>query len=111
MVSKSPPVQIAPLFLANPWVGIYAAASRRTDTGRIVLPEERITPIETIRMYTDYAAKAGFEEGVKGSITAGKMADLVVLNEDPTQVPIREIKDIEVEMTILNGEIVWNKKG
>jgi predicted amidohydrolase YtcJ len=100
-----------PIAPPNPWVGIFAAASRTTDTGRIVLPEEQITPMETIRMYTDYAAKAGFEEGVKGSITAGKMADLVVLNDDPTQVPIREIKEIEVEMTILNGEIVWDKNG
>jgi predicted amidohydrolase YtcJ len=46
---------------------------------------------------------------MKGSISPGKLADLVVLNGDPTKVPMDEIKDIKVEMTILNGEIVWGK--
>ena len=60
-------------------------------------------------MYGENAARATFEEMMKGSISPGKLADLVVLNGDPTKVPISEIKDLEVEMTILNGEIVWEK--
>ncbi len=90
---------------ANPIVGIYAAVSRRTETGEFVLPEEQITPLEALRMYTQEAAKATFEERVKGSIKPGKLADLVVLSGDPTELPVDEIKDIGVEMTILNGEI------
>jgi hypothetical protein len=46
---------------------------------------------------------------MKGSISPGKLADLVVLNGDPTKLPIDEIKDIKVEVTILNGEIVCEK--
>ena len=60
-------------------------------------------------MYTNFAAKTTFEETIKGSIAPGKLADLIVLSGDPTELPIDEIKDIEVEMTILNGQIVWDK--
>jgi predicted amidohydrolase YtcJ len=46
---------------------------------------------------------------MKGSISPGKLGDLVVLNGDPSKLPINEIKDIKVAMTILNGEVVWEK--
>ena len=58
-------------------------------------------------MYTLNASKVTFEDKVKGSITPGKLADMVVLNGDPTRIPIDEIKDVKVEMTILDGEVVW----
>ena len=80
-----------------------------TETGETVLSEEKITPEEALRMYGKTAAKATFDEGMKGSISPGKLADLVVLTGDPTKVPTAEIKDIKVEMTIINGEIVWEK--
>ena len=105
-VAASSDCPIAP---ANPLIGIYAATSRMTETGETVLSEEKITPEEALRMYGENAARATFDEGMKGSISPGKLADLVVLNGDPTKVPINEIKDIKVEMTILNGEIVWEK--
>ena len=98
-----------PVVSPNPIIGIYSAISRRTEGGEFVLPEERITPLEALKMFTDYAAKATLEEKIKGSITPGKLADLVVLSGDPTQLPVDEIKEIEVLMTILNGEVVWNK--
>ena len=97
---------IAPL---NPLIGMYAVISRATDSGERILPEERINPKDALKMYTEVAAKASFEEKNKGSISPGKLADLVVLNGDPTKLPIDEIKDIEVEMTILDGKIVWEK--
>jgi predicted amidohydrolase YtcJ len=98
-----------PIVPANPLIGIYSAVARMAESGEYVLPNERISPLEALKMYTDYAAKATFEEMTKGSIVPGKLADLVVLNGDPTKVPVNEIKDIEVEMTILNGEVVWDK--
>jgi len=100
-----------PLVPANPLIGIYSATSRMAETGEIVLPEERITPLEALKMYTEYAARATLEEKIKGSITPGNLADLVVLNGDPTRLPADEIKDIEMEMTILNGEMVWDRMG
>jgi predicted amidohydrolase YtcJ len=72
---------------------------------------EKIASSDALRMYTSHAARATFQETTKGSITPGKLADLVVLNGDPTKVPADEIKDLQVEMTILNGEVVWSKSG
>lgn len=98
-----------PIVPPNPLVGIYSAISRRTDRGQSILPEEGIPAIEALKMYTEYAARAAFEEKLKGSITPGKLADLVVLSNNPTKLPVDEIKDIKVEMTILDGEVVWDK--
>jgi hypothetical protein len=89
--------------------GVYAAASRKTDRDEKVLPEEKVTPEKALRMYTTEAARAGFDEMAKGSITPGKLSDLVVLSADPTAVPVDEIKEIQVEMTLIDGEIVWEK--
>ena len=105
-VAASSDCPIAP---ANPMTGIFAATSRMTETGEAVLPEEKITPEEALKMYGETAARATFEEDMKGSISPGKLGDLVLLNGDPTQVPTNELRDIKVEMTILNGEVVWEK--
>jgi predicted amidohydrolase YtcJ len=66
-------------------------------------PHLCVTVEEALRMYTINAAYAQFEEGVKGSISAGKRADLVILNADPIAVKSEQIKDIKVERTIIGG--------
>ena len=98
-----------PIASPNPLIGIYAASSRMTETGGTLLSREKTTPGDALRMYGETAARAAFDEGMKGSISPGKLADLVLLNGDPTQVPIEEIRDLRVEMTILNGEVVWKR--
>lgn len=98
-----------PIVPPNPLMGMYAAVSRRGETGDIVGGDEKIPLTEALRMYTQYAARAMFEEGIKGIITPGKVADMVVLNGDPTQLPQDEIKDLKVEMTIIDGEVVWKR--
>jgi predicted amidohydrolase YtcJ len=98
-----------PVVPANPIFGIYSAVSRKTEAGDFVLPDEQVTPLEAIKMYTLDAAKATSEERMKGSIEPGKLADLVVLSGDPTKLTADEIKDIDVEMTILDGKVVWDK--
>jgi predicted amidohydrolase YtcJ len=100
-----------PIVPANPFIGIYSAVSRRAENREIVLREERISSLEALRMYTCEAAKTTFEEKIKGSIAPAKLADLVVLTGDPTELPVDVVKDIKVEMTILNGEVVWDKMG
>jgi len=99
----------SPIVAPDPLVGIYAAVSRRSKAGKRILPKEQINPLDAIRMYTTNAAKATFDETKRGSITPGKLADLAVLNGDPTKLPVDEIKNLEVEMTILDGKIVWDK--
>jgi predicted amidohydrolase YtcJ len=97
----------APVSPVNPLVGIYAAVTRQADSGQVLLPDEAITPEQALALYTVNAAYASFEEGIKGSISPGKLADLVILSGDPTKVPQEKIKDIKVEMTIIGGEVVW----
>jgi len=96
-----------PIVQPNPLIGIYSAVCRKSETGKTVGGEEKISPLDALRMYTVNAARASFEENLKGSITPGKLADLVVLNADPSAVTPDEIKDIGVEMTIIDGKVVW----
>jgi len=98
-----------PIAEPGPLVGICAAVTRGTEKGRTLLPEEGVEAMEALRMHTAGAARAAFEEDVKGSVTPGKLADLVVLSGDPTAVDAARIKEIEVEMTILGGKVVWNR--
>ena len=98
-----------PIVPPNPLMGIYAAVSRMDEAGTVVGEDEKIQPIDALRMYTQSAARAMFENGIKGTITPEKMADLVVLNGDPTQLPPDEVKDLKVEMTIVDGEVVWKR--
>ncbi len=97
----------SPVVPLNPLMGIYAAVTRETEMGRIILPHEKVSPAEALQMYTLEGAYASGEEGIKGSITPGMLADLVVLDADPTEVPPEEIRSIRVVMTIVGGEIVW----
>ena len=97
-----------PVSEPNPLAGVYAAAFRQTKAGRSVLPEEGVGMFEALRMYTLSAAESAFEEKEKGSIALGRLADLVVLGEDPFEADAARVKDIPVEMTIMNGEVVWS---
>jgi predicted amidohydrolase YtcJ len=104
VVAGSSDIPVVPL---NPLVGIYAAVTRKTESGQDFQHGETISPQKALAMYTVNAAYASFEEEIKGSITPGKLADMVVLSDDPTRVPPERIKDIRVEMTIIGGEVVW----
>ena len=98
-----------PIVPPDPLSGVYAAVSRRAQTGQPLLPEERIPPLAALQMYTGGAAYACFEEAEKGSIAPGRLADLIVLSGDPAEVPPEEIRDLAVVMTIIGGEVVWRK--
>lgn len=97
----------APVIPLNPLFGIYAAVTRKAESRHILSQEESITPEESLWMYTMGGAYASFQEHIKGSITVSKLADMVVLSEDPTRVPHEEIKDIRVLKTLIRGDVVW----
>jgi len=97
-----------PFASLNPLIAIYAAVSRKSENGKRVMQNEGIRAIDAVRMYTKYGAEITFSEGIKGSISPGKLADLVVLNGDPIALPPDEVKDLKVEMTIINGRVVWD---
>lgn len=100
-----------PIAPPNPLIGMYAAISRKNQAGEFVGRSENISPMSALKMYTQNGAYATFEETVKGSITPGKAADLVILNGDPMGLPPDELKHLQVEMTVIGGEVVWTKEG
>jgi predicted amidohydrolase YtcJ len=98
---------VAPL---NPLLGIYAAVTRRTLDGRNPggwIPEQKITVEEAVSAYTNGSAFAEFQDGVKGTLTAGKLADIVLLDRDIFQIPTEEIERAKVLLTIMDGRVVY----
>jgi hypothetical protein len=91
----------------EPLLAIQSCVTRKSAAGEVLGAKQRITVEEAIGLYTMASAYASFEENFKGSITPGKLADLVVLGEDPRRVNPDEIKDIPVEMTIVGGEVKY----
>ena len=98
-----------PISDPNPIAGIQAAVTRMTEEGKVLLPQEKVSVSDALLAYTYGAAAASFEDGIKGSITRGKLADLVVLSEDPRAVDPGRIKDIRALMTMLGGRRVWSE--
>jgi len=98
-----------PVTFYSPFVQIYEAVTRKTSSGKVVSPEEKITPMEAIRVYTWNGAYLGKDEKRLGSLESGKLADLIVLDRDILTVQHDEIKDIEVLTTIVDGKIVYQK--
>jgi len=97
----------------NPLETIYAAATRTPLDGSAPHgwhPEQRVTVSEAIRCCTIESAYAQFQEHRKGSITSGKLADIVVLSEDLLDIDPMKIKDVSVDMTIVGGQIVYQKE-
>ena len=95
----------------NPWWSIWCVVARKTRTGRSICPEEGLDVLEAIRLYTTYSAFAGFEEASKGSLEPGKLADLIVLSEDPFEIPVDALKDLQVETTVVGGRVVYERRG
>ena len=87
------------------------AVSRQNWSGTVVAADQAIPLDDAIRMFTINAAYNGFEEKVKGSIESGKFADFAVLAEDIYDTPPGKIKDIQVDMTVLDGNIVYLREG
>jgi predicted amidohydrolase YtcJ len=97
-----------PIVSPDPLIGINAAIHRLNSAGKVVGRREKIPPIAALQMYTLNAARAAFEETIKGTITPGKLADLVVLNADPTRLGADEFKNLQVDKTIIGGKVVWD---
>jgi predicted amidohydrolase YtcJ len=98
-----------PVETADPFVGIQAAVTRRSDRGEVLTPDERLTVEEAIRAYTIDAAYAGFEERHKGSLEPGKWADFIVLSQDPTSIPPSDIRKTTVLLTVVGGREVYRE--
>lgn len=101
----------APVEFFNVMHGIYEAVTRKDLKGNPEegwMIEQALTPYQALYAYTVEGAYASFEEDIKGSIEEGKLADLVLLSHDILSIEHDKIKDIEVLMTICNGQVVYS---
>jgi predicted amidohydrolase YtcJ len=94
---------------ADPLFTIWTAVNRTTRSGRVLGPAERITPLEALKAVTLDAAYQYFEEASKGSIEVGKLADLVILSENPLTIDPAKIAEIRVLETIKEGKTVYRR--
>jgi predicted amidohydrolase YtcJ len=91
----------------NPFFEMWMAITRRTIDGATFHPEQAVTRLEALRMWTLNGAYLSFEERSKGSIEPGKLADMVVISKDFLACPVDEIKDIEALLTVVDGKVVF----
>ena len=99
---------VAPL---NPMLTIYAAVTRATLDGKNPggwFPEQKLTVAEAVEAYTMGSAYAEFQEKQKGSITPGKLADMVLLSDDIFSIDPVKIREVKVLKTIVGGKLVWD---
>lgn len=97
----------APVEDVDPIASIHASVTRQPRTGPAFFPEQRMTRTEALRSYTVANAYAAFEEGVKGTLAPGMLADVVVLSKDLSTVPDAEIPSTRVLATVVGGKVVF----
>jgi predicted amidohydrolase YtcJ len=96
----------------TPLEGLYAAVTRRTLDERNPggwVPEQRIGVEDALRAYTAAGAYASFEEGEKGTLEPGKLADLALIDRDLTQVPPETLREARVVLTVVGGQVVFER--
>jgi len=92
----------------NPFLGIWNMVTRTTERGNTIIPEEAISREEALKAYTINNAFASFEEKIKGSLEVGKLADMVILTDDILTCQVDMIKNIEADLTIVDGKVVYS---
>lgn len=98
------------LHFFNPFLMLYTVVSRKTEGGRVIGPDERVTREEALRMLTSDAAVLSFDEKTRGTLEPGKLGDLAVLSEDYLGCPEEKIKEIRVSATVVGGAVVHEAK-
>jgi len=99
----------APVEDVDPIASYYATVSRVMKDGTAFFPEQRLTRMEALETYTSMAAYAAFEENIKGTLTPGKLADIVVLSKDILTIPEAEIPTTDVVYTIVGGKVMYER--
>ena len=93
----------------DPLASFYATTTRKLKNGSAFFPAQKMTREEALRSYTLDCAYAAFEEDIKGSLTPGKLADLVVLSQDILTCPDEQIRETKIDYTIIGGQIVFDR--
>lgn len=97
----------------NPFFALSAMVNRQSDSGGSLdspdAPSQAVTVEEALRAYTILGAYSGREEDIKGSLEVGKLADLAVLDRDLMTIPSQDIRNVEVDMTIVGGAVMFER--
>jgi len=99
-----------PVCSANPMEGIHVCVNRTTETGQDLSKVQAVSVMDAIRVYTWNGAYITFEEDVKGSVEPGKLADFAVLDTDILACDPEKIVKTKVLMTIVDGEVVYERE-
>jgi predicted amidohydrolase YtcJ len=99
----------APVEDVSPLASFYASVSRKLKDGTVFYPDQRMSREEALKSYTINNAYAAFEEKTKGSLEAGKFADITVLSRDIMTIPEDEIMATDVVYTIVGGKIAFDR--
>lgn len=105
-ISNGTDVPVEPI---DPMACFYAAVTRKLKDGTAFFPDQKMTREEALRSYTINGAYAGFEEGIKGSLTPGKLADITVLSRDILTCPEDDIPGTEVLYTVIGGKVLYHR--
>jgi len=94
----------------DPWLGIAVTLHRTTERGTELVPEEALTRQQAIRLYTINNAYLTHEEKVKGSLEAGKLGDLILIDRDVLTCPVKDVAGTKVLLTVVGGKVVHEQK-
>jgi predicted amidohydrolase YtcJ len=97
----------APVALPNLMQVAWATVNRTSRSGKVIGPDERVTPYEAMQMITIWGAEQFGEQATKGSLKEGKLADFVILSDNPVTIDPKDINRIQVLETIKDGKSVW----
>ncbi|MDD3132758.1 MAG: amidohydrolase family protein, partial [Bacteroidales bacterium] len=99
----------APVATASSIMILHTAVNRTSRSGDIIGPDQRISPYIALKTLTEWSAYQYFEEDTKGTLEAGKLADLVILDKNPLKIPPEEIINIQVMETIKQGNTIFKR--
>jgi len=100
----------APVVKPNPLLSVWAAVNRQTQAGDILGADQKISAYDALRAVTYNAAYQHFEENQKGTLEPGKLADMVILDQNPLKADLAAIKDINIAATYKEGVLVFENK-
>ena len=101
----------APITYPDPMNSLFGALNRMDQrTGDLCGAGQRVQVLDAVRMFTYNGAYASFEENIKGSLEPGKLADVVILDQDLLAYPAERVQDVKVRCTLVGGEIVYTRE-
>jgi hypothetical protein len=99
--------------LVNPWIALETLVTRQAPGGggEALGAAEKITLEQAVNLFTTASAKQMGARSRRGAIEEGLLADFVVIDRNPFQIPITQVHDTKVKMTVINGEVVYQAPG